>query len=789
MFRNYFKIALRNLQRHKAYSLLNISGLAIGMACSILILLWVQNELSYDRFHANANELYRLTANVDDFKAAVSPAGVGEGLQSELPEIKSTVRISKQSTELFEAGTRKFEEKRVFYADSNFLDVFSFRLLKGNRNTALSDPGGVLITEDMAKKYFGNEDVIGKVIRKNNSDNLMVTGILANAPANSHLQYDFILPMSSIEQQNDDLRTKTWQNFNYYTYILLHKNFNASAAGVSQLTAGINAIYHKHVPAGTKIKLHLQPLTDIHLHSDLQIDLPGNGNIQYVNIFFIVALFILAVACINFMNLATARSQRRAKEVGLRKVVGAGRSQLIMQFLGESLLTSFLSLLIAIGIVCLLLPAFNHLAEKELSFNLLNGKLLLILTAIALATGILSGIYPALFLSGFKPISILKGKLKPGNGNLLFRNGLVVTQFVVSIILLVGTAVVYRQLNFIKNKNLGFDKSNLLYMKMTGDIWNKQQALKAALLQNPNTNDFSIISDLPTALITGTIDVQWEGKDPKSQVVIPSMDVDENFVKVFQMKMVAGRSFSSSFKNDSSNYVINETAMHLMGMNINNAIGKNISFGGTNGMIIGVIKDFNFKPLQYAIDPLVLRLNKYGGCVVVRTKPGYTEASINALGKISKSLNPAYPFSYEFLDNDLNNLYKGEKQMGSIFNFFAILAIFISCLGLYGLSAFMAEQRTKEIGVRKVLGASIINIVYLLSGKFTRLIIIAIIIAVPVSWWAINNWLQSFAYHISINWIIFLIACITALLIALLTVSYESIKAAIANPVKSLRTE
>ena len=788
MIKNYFKIAFRNLQRHKAYSLLNISGLAIGMACSILILLWVQNELSYDRFHANANQIYRLTCNAEDFKAAVSPAGVAAGLQIEMPEIKATVRISKLLTPLFEVGNRKFEEKWVFYADSNFLQMFSFPLLKGNPNTALQQPDGILITEDMAKKYFGNEDPMGKTIKKDNSTNLIVTGVLANSPSNSHLKFDFILPMSSIEATDDDLKNKVWGNFNYYTYLQLDKNFDPSTANLSKLTARIKEIYKPHNP-DMKVDFHLQPLTSIHLHSDMQIDLPGQGNIQYVNIFFIVAFFILAVACINFMNLATARSSRRAKEVGLRKVVGAGRGQLIVQFLGESLIISFLSLLIAIGIVYLLLPAFDHLAEKNLAFNLLNGKLLLILIGIALITGLLSGSYPALFLSGFKPITVLKGKLKLGGGNLLFRNGLVVTQFVVSIILLVGTAVVYRQLNFIKNKNLGFDKSNLLYMHMTGDMWNKQQALKDALQQNPYTSYFSITSDLPTNLTTGTIGVQWEGKDPKSQVVILSMDVDENFINVFQMKMLAGRSFSSSFKGDSSNYVVNETGLKVMGMNVSNAVGKSISFGGTKGTIIGVVKDFNFKPLQYAIDPLVLRLNKYGGYVMLRTRPGNTEATINALGKISHDLNPAYPFNYNFLDNDLDNLYKGEQQMGSIFNFFAILAIFISCLGLYGLSAFMAEQRTKEIGVRKVLGASVFSIVYLLTGKFVRLIVIAMALAIPVSWWAIDNWLKGFAYRINISWIIFLVACITALLIALLTVSYESIKAAMANPVKSLRSE
>ncbi len=788
MFKNYLKIAWRNISRHKAYSALNIAGLSIGMACSILILLWVQDELSYDRFNTNANELYRLTCNAGDFKAAVTPAGMAEGLQNRMPEIKSTVRLSKPSTNLLEVGDRKFEEKRGFYADSNFLQVFSYKMLKGNPATALQRPDAILITEDMAKKYFGNEEVLGKIIRKDNSNNCIVTGILENASSNSHLQFDFILPISSIVNTEYDLKNKVWGNFNYYTYIQLNKNVTPSSPAFSKLIPQIQKIYKEHNP-DLKVDFHLQPLTDIHLHSDLQIDLPGKGNVQYVNIFFIVAIFIIAVACINFMNLATARSERRAKEVGLRKVVGAGRTQLIIQFLGESLIISFFSLLIAIGIVYALLPAFNHLADKKLVIHLFDGKLFVSLIGIALVTGVLSGSYPALFLSGFKPIKVLKGKIKIGGSNLVFRNSLVVTQFVVTIILLVGTAVVYKQLNFIKDKNLGFDKSNLLYIPMTGDIWSKQQALKSLLKQNPLTSNFSIISDLPTALVTGTTDVMWEGKAPNSQIVIPSIDVDENFIDVFKMQMATGRSFSAAFKGDSSNYVINEKAMQLMGISIHNAVGKSLTFGETKGSIIGVVKDFNFKSLQYSIEPLVLRLNKYGGIVMVRTQPGNTETTIKELAKIYRQLNPSYPFTYNFLDKDLDNLYRGEQQMGSIFNLFAILAIFISCLGLYGLSAFMAEQRTKEIGVRKVLGASVFNIVYLLSTNFTRLIIIAVVIAVPVSWLAINSWLKGFAYHINVNWIIFLVASATALLIAWFTASYESIKAAISNPVKSLRNE
>lgn len=787
MFKNYLKIAFRNILRHKAYAGLNIAGLAIGMACSIFILLWVQDELSYDRFHANAAQLYRLTCSAGDFKAAVSAAGMAEGLQSDMPEIKAAVRLSKPSTNLLSTDEKRFEEKHVFYADSNFLQVFSFPLVKGNARTALSKPDMILITEQMAKKYFGDEEPIGKFIRKDNNENLMVTGVFKEIPSNSHLQFDFIIPMSNLARRDSDLKNKIWGSFNFYTYIQFNRSVNDKI--IPDLIQKIEQIYINRGKAKAKIDFHLQPITDIHLNSNLQIDLPGRGNEQYVKVFFVVALFILAVACINFMNLATARSARRAKEVGLRKVIGATRNQLIVQFLGESLIISFLSLIIAIGIVYALLPLFNSLSEKTLAIHLFDGKLFMNLFVIALIAGIISGSYPALFLSGFRPVKVLKGSLKLGTGNLLFRNGLVVTQFVVSIMLLIGTAVVYKQLNFIKNKNLGFDKSNLIYIPMTSEIWGKQKALKGELLQNSLTENFSIISDLPTTLISGTIDVDWEGKDPNSQVVIPSMDIDENFVDVFKSQILSGRNFSKEFKGDSNNFIVNEKAMQLMGMKKENIVGKSLRFGSIKGTIIGVVKDFNYKPLQYAIEPLVLRPNKYGGIVVVRTLPGKTEATIEVLEKIYTRLNPAYPFAFNFLDKDLDNLYKGERQMGQIFNLFAVLAIFISCLGLYGLSAFMAEQQTKEIGVRKVLGATVFNIVYLLSQNFTKLILIAVAIAIPVSWIAVNNWLNDFAYRIDVGWTVFVTVSLAALFIAWFTVSYESIKAAIANPIKSLRSE
>lgn len=787
MYKNYLKIGWRNIIRQKAYSALNIAGLSIGMACSILILLWVQHELSYDRFHAHAGQLYRLTCSAGDFKTAVSAAGMAAGLKAEMPEIEDAVRLSKPTTAVFEAGDNKFEEKRLFFADSNFFQVFSYPLLKGNSNTALKDPSGILITEEMAKKYFGTEEAVGQIMRINNNENFTVAGILANAPSSSHLQFDFIIPMSTLAKSNFDLQNDVWGRFNFYTYLQFNEK-DLSFERRQELIGRIGDIYKAH-EQNARIEFQLQPLTSIHLQPGLQIDLPGHGNMQYVNIFFLVAVFILIVACINFMNLATARSARRAKEVGLRKVIGANRHQIVFQFLGESLIISFLSLIVAVTIAYYFLPVFNALVEKELTLLLLDGRLLASLFAIALVAGVVSGSYPAMFLSAFKPVNVLKGKLRAGSGNLIFRNGLVVTQFVATIVLLIGTGIVFRQVNFIKNRNLGFDKSNLIYIPMTGDMWGKHDALKASLSQDRLTENYSIISDLPTSLISGTLDVEWEGKDPNSQVVIPSMDVDERFVDIFKAEMLAGQNFSGSVNGDSASFVINEKAMQLMGMNIDNAVGQSLRFAETKGTIIGVVRDFNFKSLQYAMEPLVLRRNKWGGIVMVRTQPGGTEATIKALAHINRELNPSYPFAYGFLDKDLDNLYRSETQMARIFNLFTGLAIFISCLGLFGLVAYIAEQRTREIGIRKILGATVPNLVGMISKDFVKLVLVAIVIASPLAWWVMDSWLKEFAYRIDIEWWMFVAAGAVAVVIAMLTVSAQAIRAAVANPVDSLKTE
>ncbi|MBC7851284.1 MAG: ABC transporter permease [Chitinophagaceae bacterium] len=786
MIKNYLKIAWRNLMRHKSYSFINISGLAIGMACSILIFLWVQSELNYDRFHQNGDRIYRLTAEASQFEVAISPAPMGAGLKQEMPGIESFTRILGPTSTLFQIDQRKFEETKGFYVDSNFLELFSFKVLRGERKKALERIDGVLISEGLAKKYFGEQNALGQIIRKDNGSNVTVVAVFENNGSNSHLQFDYLLPMASIATTNEDLKNNAWDNFNFYTYFLLSKTVDPSRSNITKLEQQINSIYKKRI-ADLKVTFQLQPLKDIHLRSNFQVDITGHGSIQYVKIFFIVAIFVLVVACINFMNLATARSARRAKEVGLRKVVGALRGQLIRQFLGESLLISLIALVLAVGIVLLSLPLFNNVAGKALTLRVIDFRFWLSIVAIAVGTGFLSGCYPALFLSGFKPVKVLKGNMKTMGANRIFRNGLVIVQFIVSIVLLTGTIVVYQQLKFIKNRNIGFDKQNLLYIPMKGDVWQKQDALKAELKANTLTSNFAITSDVPTDLNSGTVSVEWDGKDPNLQIVFPVLQIDQNFIDVFKMKVLEGRGFSTDFKGDSNNYVLNEEAVRVMGYKLDNVVGKPLTLWQRKGMIIGVVKNFNYKPIQQKIEPMIMKINQWGGTVVVRAGVGNTESTINALEKIYTKLNPAFPFSYNFIDQDIDRLYQDEQRLGNLFNIFAILAIFISCLGLYGLSAFMAEQRIREIGVRKVLGASIFGVVYLLSANVTRLIAIAMLIAVPLAWFAIDNWLQNFAYHIDIHWLVFFVSCLSALLIGWLTVSYESIKAAMMNPVKSLK--
>jgi ABC-type antimicrobial peptide transport system permease subunit len=645
-----------------------------------------------------------------------------------------------------------------------------------------------VITEAMAMKYFGTTDVLDKTIQKGSVVvNLTITGVISNVPDNSHLKFDFVQPMRFLARTEDDLINNTWDNFNFYTYLKLNDKAKRSESGIADLEKKMVAIYKKNETV-LKVSFVLQPLADVHLHSNFLADIPGHGSAQNVRIFMVVAVFILVVACLNFMNLATARAARRAKEVGLRKVVGAVRSHLVGQFLAESLTVALLALVLALGIIWIVLPYFNTLGGKNLALDFTNVQIIVGLLGITVITGLVAGSYPALYLSGFMPAKVLKGNSPTGGGS-LFRNTMVVIQFAVSITLIVGTAIVYRQLKYIQNLNLGYDKENLIYVPMTGDMWSKYEAFRTSLAGNRLTSQFTFMSNLPTTSSGATIGVQWAGKDPNTQPLFYNFAIDQNFEEVFKATILEGHGYGENAQADSVNVIVNETALKTMDMKLESAVGTKITVWGQERTIIGVVKDFNFRPVQEPIGPMFLNRNTWGANAIIRTLPGETESTIKALEEISKTLNPVYPFYYNFLDQDLANMYQAEERLGKLFNVFALLAIVISCLGLYGLSAYMAERRTRELGIRKVLGASGFQLVYLLSAAFTRQVLIATAIAVPLAWYSMSQWLDGFAYHITIEWTIFAIAFLSALVIAWLTVSVESIKAAVTNPVKSLRSE
>ena len=631
MIQNYINVAIRNLLRQKGFSFINIFGLALGISCTALIGMWVDHELSYDRFHKEYDRMYRVTATLPEMKvhAAVSNAPLAMAMKNEIPEIEEAVRISGFQRDLVQVGDIKFEEKEIIYADSNFFRVFTFPFIKGDPERALLNPEGIIVTEETAMKYFGTTDVIDKTIRKNDKDDFTVTGVIANIPDNSHLQFDFVQPMRYLARTHDDLKNNIWDNFNWFTYIKLSEKALQSKSAIADLEKKMQAIYKKNEDV-LKVAFILQPLARIHLYSNFLADIPGHGNAQNVYIFAVVAVFILLVACLNFMNLATARAARRAKEVGLRKVVGAIRTHLIGQFLAESLLVALLSLTLALLMIYLALPYFNELGGKNLSLDLTNINLLTGLLGITVITGLLAGSYPALYLSGFLPATVLKGTVTGGSSGSLFRNTMVVIQFAVSISLIVGTAIVYSQLKYIQHLNLGYDKENLLYVQMSGELWNKYDALRTRLQNNRLTSNFSFISELPTSSGGATVSVKWAGKDPNTQPLFFNTAIDENFEEVFKVTILDGHGYGENAQADSSNMIVNEQALKTMGMTLENAVGTRINIWGRDRIIIGVVKDFNFKPVQESIGPMFMQRNTWGGYAIVRTLPGETPNTIKA---------------------------------------------------------------------------------------------------------------------------------------------------------------
>ncbi len=807
MFKNYFKTALRNLSKNKFYTSINIIGLAVGLATCLLIFLYVVDELSYDKYNANADRIYRVNNEIkfngNYLDLAQVPAVMGSTMLREMPQVQQYVRMNWHGSFLVKKGDENIQEQRVAYADSTLFDVFTLPVIAGNAKTALKDYHSLVITESIAKKYFNSTDVVGKTMLMNDTSNYKITAVIKDVSKQSHFHFDFFVPMLENFGNNED----NWLSENYTTYILLKKN-----ADVKQVEAQLNPFMDRHVgpqlqsfvnislsdfkKGGSYIRASLTPLTAIHLHSNKQGDLEGNGNAEYVYIFSGIALMILLIACVNFMNLSTARSSNRAKEVGVRKVLGSLRANLIQQFLTESFLISFIALVIAILLAWLLLPYFNQLAGKEISAaTLLQPSMLLSLIVLMLIVGLLAGSYPAFFLSSFQPIDVLKGKLAKGFKRSWLRNSLVVFQFVISIVLIFGTIVIYNQLNYIHNKDIGFNRKQVVIVNHANTLGNQAETFRNELLQ---------VSGVQSATMSGYLPVNY-GRNSNTYFTSPTLDpttginvqawtVDENYVPTLGLKIVEGRNFSPQFLTDSTGIIINEAAAKFLATK--NLLNKKIytlkdiqSKQLIDFHIIGIVKNFNFSSLRDVVTPLALFLGKDNGNISVRISSGDIPGAIAQIKNKWKAIAPSQPFDYSFMDDDFNKLYTTEQRTGNIFITFAVLAILIACLGLFGLVTYAAEQRIREIGIRKVLGASVSNIAGMLSTDFLKLVIISAAIAFPLAWWAMIKWLQGFAYRVNINWWVFAIAGILALLIALVTVSFQAIKAAVANPVKSLRTE
>lgn len=762
------------------------------MACSMLILLWVQDEKSIDGFHANGKQLFQVyERNFYDgrIEAGYSTQGLlADELKRAVPEIQYSSGMDHASPpgalSTFEADNKSIKMDGSFVG-TDFFNMFSFPLLQGTAQSALSAPESVAISRRMAEQFFGSpEKAIGKSIRYENKDELLVTAVFENVSSQSSLQFDFLRPWQAFVKEN--AWVNNWGNTAPSAYVQLR-----SGSDPIKVQAKIKDFIYRYMPKEKSFitELALQPYPEKYLHSSFKNGQVDGGRIEYVRLFTIVAVFILLIACINFMNLATARSTKRAKEVGLRKVIGALRSSLIRQFIGEAILFAFLSVIVAVVVAVLLLPVFNNITGKQLFLPVAQPLFWAVLVILITVTGFVAGSYPALFLSSLNPLRILKGSLKSGKEAAFFRQGLVVFQFSLSIILIVGMIVIYQQMDYIRSKNLGYDRENLIYIPIEGELAKKYDLFKEEAGKMPGVLNISKMRNSPTVIEHHNSSISWPGKDPN--ITIPFADgiVGYDFVKTLKLELKDGRDFSKEFSADSANFILNETAVNRIGYK--NAVGETVNWGNHSGKIIGVLKDFHFSSMHQSIDPLIIRLNEdwsYGN-ILVRTKAGQTKEALASLEKICKTVNPAFPFTYQFSDLEYTKMYRSEQIVSKLSNLFAFLAIFISCLGLFGLAAFTAEQRTKEIGVRKVLGASVPNILILLTTNFLKPVGIAVLIAFPVAWYAMDVWLQGFVYKIDIEWWMFALAALLTIIIAILTVSFQSIRASLINPVKSLRTE
>lgn len=816
MFKNYFTIALRNLKKHKFYSFINIFGLSIGVAICLIISLFVFNEFSFDKHFKDSDRIYRVHSDIifggTRWNTVLAPAPMAEALEEDYPEVEAAVHFRTRGSYLVKRENENIKENKVVWAGKHFFEVFDIPLIEGSKVGILSEPQTMAISESAAKRHFAEENPIGKSLTLDNDKIYRITGVYKDIPVNSHFHFDFLLSAEGLDEAQEDV----WLSNNFQTYLKLREGSN-----YQDLEAKFPALVKKHIEPefirilgegsslatiesqGGKLVFDLQPLTDIHLKSDLQGEFEPNFNITYVYLFIAIALFILIIACINFMNLSTARSANRAKEVGIRKVLGSLRYHLIRQFLMESILLSSISFMIAIPLVSLLLPFFNDLAGRALVLPFSQLNFYLILLAGAIFTGLLAGIYPSFFLSGFKPVSILKGKVSLGMKSGIIRSSLVVFQFAISLVLIIATIVVYKQLDFIQTEKIGFNKDQIITIDDVYVLDNKAETFKKEVLANSMIVSGTISGYLPVAN-TWRNDTQWwsEGKDPlqtENLVSLQNWQVDYDYISTLEMNILSGRDFSTQFPSDSNAVILNEAAaakFNFEGDPVGNKIMTIANFDGANfeqleeKTVVGIVENFNFESLKKNIGPVMIFIaDQPRGIASFRFQSADTEAVVALLESKWNELAPGQPFTYSFLDERFGSMYASEMRLGKVFGIFAGFAILIACLGLFALTAFTAEQRTKEIGIRKVLGSSVSSIVFLLSKELTKLVLIAFIIASPVAWWAMNKWLENYQFKVNLGWQIFLVAGIFVSAIAIMTISYQSIKAALSNPVDSLKSE
>ena len=798
MLHNYLSVALRNLRRHPAYSLINISGLAIGMATCILILMYIQDELGYDRYHPHAERVYRIVDDIESGgqtnQTAGTPTGWGPALKRDFPEIELLVRMrGTESAWLVDLGNTIYYERKVIWAEPELFEMFSMPLVLGDSATALSEPYSMVISEDLAYKYFGAEDPIGKAVNLDNRWDFMVAGVMRNLPTNSHMRPDMLVSYSTMNVIGSwDL--DDWEyHRNLFTYIRLRENVSPD-----EFEAKLPAFLERHAgdqyrEAGISLRPSLQPLVDIHLYSNRESEHEPNGDIRYVALFMVIAFLILIIACINFINLATARSEMRAREVGVRKVLGANRLQLIRQFLGESVLMAGIAAIVAVILVQLVLPAVNEIAGKQLALPLADWRVLAVLALGTTAIGLAAGSYPAAYLSGFLPAVVMKGSPETGNKGLGMRQVLVVVQFSMSIFLLVSTAIIYDQLEYIQTKRLGFDKEHVMVVPITGSPQQvNTPVLRRRLSELPGVVGTSTTTGVPGMRILPILEVRPEGMRPEDHLMMATLHVDEHFLDVMGIDVVAGRNFSSDWSTDTTSaYLLNETAVRNLGWGSPiDAIGRQfqrLSWERAPGRVIGVVEDFHLRTIHEEIEPAVITTSPYHVFILIRIVPEGISETIGRIEEVWNDVDSRYPLEYTFLDEDFDALYRTDRQLGEIFAVFAFLAIFVACLGLLGLASFSIQQRTREIGIRKVVGSSVSGIVVLLSKDFMKYVLWANVIAWPLAYFVMSNWLQNYAYNAEIRYAWFVAGGMLALVIAWLTIGAHAVAASRRNPVNALR--